>query len=691
MFCDVTYVFTYIFLCLFTYVLWRHLTMDYFLCICLLFLCKRDDCYQFVLYAPGKTVVMEFREDTNDSWVFAVDETPFAEKDDDAMIWNKYHTEGSTDSWIWEVDESQYGGGNGSANTENGDGNAATKSGTEMLSETQDSDGAEEVSESGGAEEASESEYGDGSVTEGERFYTINEVRQVKTKKFRTTATDYSVSFKGLEELDVVRQSLNVRIIFDQLLNDITGGMKESDQIRFVLRTEQLDTPISLPFMPVSKLTPERVYSQIERVVQSHQEFRLNESVVVDVVHVEMPEGRGKRKRSDIDLESHLKRKGSVIIIKNNDDLCLSRALVVAIAKASGDKRYKQLVKHDRPVQGKAARELHEKAGVPFGPCGIPEVKQFQKHLPEYEINIVSADHKDSIIYPECPTDTEAKRLFLYLHNNHYDVITAMPAFLERSYFCYRCRKAYNNTVHHLCKAMCKLCRAFGCLYGEPQDCEECGRTFKSQACYDRHKEGLGAGQSVCQLVKKCARCGNSVVAYNMPHHICGETKCRTCGEFVKYKDMNAHLCYIRRPKGKEACDTLEESECEEEEVRGYDQLMFFDYECRQENGTHEPNLCIVHDEAGEEWVFSGRTQILISVNGCLQRDTRITYLWLTTSKGTTVTSFRTFSIPMLSSIMSLWGVRRLLCWLYPYSTYVSSTRWTLSLWLLLIFLRPLG
>ncbi len=256
--------------------------MNYFLCICLLFLYKRDGCCQFMLYASGKTVVMEFREDTNDSWVFAVDEMRFAEKDDDEMIWDKYHTEGSTDSWIWEVDESQYGGGNGGANMENGDGNAATGSGTEMLSESQDSDGAEGASQSDGAEEAiqqdgaeeaSEFEYSDGSVTEGERFYTINEVRQVKTKKFRTTATDYSVSFKGLEDLNVVQQGLNVRILFEQLLDDVTTGMKESDQIRFVLRTEQLDTPISLPFMPVSKLTPERVYSQIERVVQSHQEF----------------------------------------------------------------------------------------------------------------------------------------------------------------------------------------------------------------------------------------------------------------------------------------------------------------------------------------------------------------------------------------------------------------------------------
>ncbi len=136
-----------------------------------------------------------------------------------------------------------------------------------------------------------------------------------------------------------------------------------------------------------------------------------------------------------------------MITIRNDDDLCLARALVVAVAKASGDKRYKYLADHRRPLQGKAARELHEKAGVPFGSCGIPEVKQFQRYLSEYEINIVSADHQNSIIYPERPTDLEAKRLFLYLHNNHYGIITSMPAFLDRSYFCYECRKAYDSTV----------------------------------------------------------------------------------------------------------------------------------------------------------------------------------------------------------------------------------------------------
>ena len=165
----------------------------------------------------------------------------------------------------------------------------------------------------------------------------------MKSKKYHTTAVDYSVRFNDLKDLDLIQEYERTQRIFEQLLNDVTHGMEEDDLIRFVLRSEQLDKPISLPFMPLSRLTPERVFSQIERVVQSHQDFRLNESVIVDIVHVEMPNGSGKRKRDDIDLESYLQNKRSVVNIKNKDDLCLARALVVAIANIDKDKRYKLL------------------------------------------------------------------------------------------------------------------------------------------------------------------------------------------------------------------------------------------------------------------------------------------------------------------------------------------------------------
>ena len=76
-------------------------------------------------------------------------------------------------------------------------------------------------------------------------------------------------------------------------------------------------------------------------------------------------------------------------------------------------------------MQTRLAHNLHEKANVSIGPCGLEEVKQFQT----YQINIVSKDHQNSIIYsgPE-----KEKRIYLFLHDNHYDVITSMPAF----FFC---------------------------------------------------------------------------------------------------------------------------------------------------------------------------------------------------------------------------------------------------------------
>ena len=45
------------------------------------------------------------------------------------------------------------------------------------------------------------------------------------------------------------------------------------------------------------------------------------------------------------------------------------------------------------------------------------------------------------------------------------------------------------------------------------------------------------------------------------------------------------------------------EDEPVEESLR---ELLFLNFQCRQENGNHEPNLCVVQDEAGKEWVFKG-------------------------------------------------------------------------------------
>ena len=432
----------------------------------------------------------------------------------------------------------------------------------------------------------------------GENFYVIENVKQIKSKKFRMTAMDYSIRFNNtVSDLDLIESYDRTQEIFEHLLNDVTPGMNEKDQVRFVLHSNQLDTPISLPFMPVLQLTPERVFTQIERVIQSKRDFRLNDTVVVDIIHVEAPQGSGRKKRDILDLGEFLRKKRWVIIIQNNDDLCLAQALVTAIAKIEKDPMYKRLLDPRERVQERKARELHEAANVPLGPCGIPEVQMFQKYLTNYEINIVSAQHDNSFIYPPKPTISNAKPIYLYLHGDHYDVITSMPGFLSKCYFCHKCRRAYNNTLGHVCPGMCKKCRSFDCVVNGPVECDQCNRWFKSKACYDRHKEPIGKGGSVCQGIKKCGKCGKSMEArqLNSKKHVCGR-KCPTCNVLLNEKD-DEHKCYIQKS--------------EHSEESQYNELLFFDLECTQEDGIHKANLCIVHNEAGYEWLFQGKNTIV--------------------------------------------------------------------------------
>jgi hypothetical protein len=177
---------------------------------------------------------------------------------------------------------------------------------------------------------------------------------------------------------------------FQSLFDRLTSDMAPRDQVRLILKSHQLDRPISLPFLQRDRLTPQRFLAAVERVVQSNDQFTLDESVSVNVVHVEMPQGGTGRKRDVVNLESYLTKKRGIIQIKNKDDLCCARAIVVAKAKLDKDPQYKSIVDHRRATQTTLAQELHESAGVPLGSCGIAEVKKFQAALPGYQLNVIS-------------------------------------------------------------------------------------------------------------------------------------------------------------------------------------------------------------------------------------------------------------------------------------------------------------
>jgi hypothetical protein len=132
---------------------------------------------------------------------------------------------------------------------------------------------------------------------------------------------------------------------FRNLFDRMTNGMSPQDQVRFIMNSPQLDRPISLPFLPRDSLTPERFLAAVEKVVQSNDQFTLDDSLNVNVIHVDI----------------------------------------------------------------------------------------YEKHI------------------------------YLYHHNNHYDIITSMPAFLAQKQYCHKCKKGYDKITDHPCGDLCMLCHRQSC------------------------------------------------------------------------------------------------------------------------------------------------------------------------------------------------------------------------------------
>ena len=77
--------------------------------------------------------------------------------------------------------------------------------------------------------------------------------------------------------------------------------------------------------------------------------------------------------------------------------------------------------------------------------------------------------------------------------------------------------------------------------------------------------------------------------------HQCVDKKCPTCKIMRNPQDLN-HKCYMQQ--------------LEPKEESSYNHLLFFDFECTQEHGIHEVNLCVVYDEKKEVGVFQGKNAV---------------------------------------------------------------------------------
>lgn len=161
--------------------------------------------------------------------------------------------------------------------------------------------------------------------------------------KFNTTCTRYQITFKNRAIRGIPNILKSLRILFNSIIKNITDYMDSSDLVRMSVQCPELDFPLSLPFMRLSQLNAKRLLSEIERVLQSYEQFVLAEGLEIELIHVELPSGGTGKRCKYVDLEQMLHEKRCFLRIQNKDDLCCARAVVTAKARIDGNEKWNSI------------------------------------------------------------------------------------------------------------------------------------------------------------------------------------------------------------------------------------------------------------------------------------------------------------------------------------------------------------
>ena len=213
--------------------------------------------------------------------------------------------------------------------------------------------------------------------------FTIERVGFRFSKKFSNYFDSYrvAVNYHPVEPVDV----------FVQILLEVVRerGLVQGDYIRLTVDHYSWYKPFSIKrFRITDTLNFAKIIHEFLEFVES-KSAPLNE-LTIEVHSQKIPRGRGRLQVTKKNLKSEL----SLMSIKNNDSICLARAIVTALANLFKNKWSKSQVKNgfnaSRKLQTDEARKLHAEANVEPNEFGstLGDVDTFAQHL-SIQINII--------------------------------------------------------------------------------------------------------------------------------------------------------------------------------------------------------------------------------------------------------------------------------------------------------------
>ena len=152
--------------------------------------------------------------------------------------------------------------------------------------------------------------------------------------------------------------------------------MESNDNMPMTILHPGLKLGVFVTWRDVSAMTGESVLEEILKVLQSNENFRVNDGqMIIQVTVVRLPVGSGlKPLHAGLYFESENMsiNKRNIIQINNTKDvMCMARAVVVGKCNVDKDdsetwkKNWHYMIRSDRPVQTREAMKLLYQAKIP--------------------------------------------------------------------------------------------------------------------------------------------------------------------------------------------------------------------------------------------------------------------------------------------------------------------------------------
>ena len=264
--------------------------------------------------------------------------------------------------------------------------------------------------------------------------------------------------------------------MFHSLLEEIHNVYTSQDLVRVYMTHEELvNTNIIVGPDYLGNINADIIMNQIADVVHSNNFICANGGLIINIAAI--CNIKGLRHKIISNVWEHMHQERCILMVENDDDLYLPHCIACAEHHTNPTnsnclRNYHSMCKKDRryvklrdmsSLQKRTALKYQSMARIALHSLSLLE------HIPLYKkalgvgITVISARGGNKRVYQSDPKYTIQIILYhIHSHINdwgHYTVITRINALLGKSYYCFRCDMAFNNSTSHHCKVWCNICR----------------------------------------------------------------------------------------------------------------------------------------------------------------------------------------------------------------------------------------